>query len=89
MTQSDLQRVADSLERAAEATKQETAQERLRKQSTQFRNLAESDAGADHGKLARHEHILTEIAEDAPETGDYIDEALGAIRAYRETIEGV
>lgn len=89
MTQSDLQRVADSLEEAAKATKQETARERLQKQSSQFSNLADSKAGADHGKLARHEHILTEIAEDAPETSDYIDDALGAIRAYRETIEGV
>lgn len=89
MTQRDLQHAAETLERAAEATNQETARERLRNQSTQFNKLAESDAGADHGKLARHEHILTEIAEDAPESADYIDDALESIRAYRETIEGV
>lgn len=89
MTQSDLQNAAESLAEAATATKEETARERLRNQSDQFSTLAKSDSGADHGKLARHEHILTEIAEDAPEAADLIDDALESIRAYRETIEGV
>ena len=89
MTQSDLEHAADALKRAAEATKQESPRERLQKQSIQFKKLADGESGADHGKLARHEHILTDIAEDAPEAAEYIDEALVSIRAYRETIEGV
>ncbi len=89
MTQSDLQHAAEKLEEAAAATKQETARERLRNQSNQFSKLANSDAGADHGKLARHEHILTELAGDAPEAATHINEALESIRAYRATIDGV
>lgn len=89
MAKNELQSAADSLQQAAEAAQKNDARERLREQSDQFSALADAASGPDHGKLARHEYILTEIADEAPDAADHIETALESIRAYRETIEGV
>lgn len=84
----ELQNAANALSRAADTADGE-AQKRLQDQASEFESLANAERGPDHGKLARHEHILTDIAAEHQETAGDIDDALEAIRAYRETIEGV
>lgn len=52
--------------------------------------LAERDHGADHGRLARIEYTLRELQDGADEgVSDGIDDALGHIKAFRKTVEGV
>lgn len=90
MTRDELRTAAESLNGAAEAAGDGEARDRLREQSTQFDSLADADRGPDHGTIARHEHILTELAADeGGETAEHIEAALESIRAYRETVEGV
>ncbi len=89
MSRDELQQVAATVERAADRTDSTEVRERLQAQSAEFDDLATADRGPDHGKLARHEHILSEIAEESPDVADDIEDALEAIHAYRETIEGV
>jgi hypothetical protein len=89
MTQTELQNVANSLNDAADATGEDEACERLQEQAATFESLANTDQTPDHGQLARHEHVLSEIAEDEADAAEHIETALESIRAYRETIEGV
>lgn len=89
MTRNELQNTASSLRQAADAAVAEAARERLLNQASQFESLAEAQRGPDHGRLARHEHILTEIAEEEADAADEIETALESIRAYRATVEGV
>ncbi len=89
MTHDNLIEAAETLNAAANAATDD-ARERLESQAAEFETLAEADRGPDHGKLARHEHILTDIADDEGEAvADHIEDALNSIRAYRETVEGV
>ncbi|WP_265109584.1 DUF7553 family protein [Halosolutus halophilus] len=89
MTRENLAKAADSLRTAADAATADV-RDRLEDQASQFETLADADRGPDHGKLARHEHILTEIAdEEDGDVADHVDAALDSIRAYRETVEGV
>ncbi|WP_254521964.1 DUF7553 family protein [Natrinema caseinilyticum] len=90
MTRDELENAAESIERAADEASDETATDRLRNQSEQFAAYATADRGPDHGQLARHEHILNEIADE--ESGDVasnLEDALESISAFRETVEGV
>ena len=89
MARDELQQAADSLHHAAEVVQNDEARERLQNQADQFESLATAERGPDHGKLARHEHILTEIAEAETAAAEQIEAALDSIRAYRETVEGV
>lgn len=65
--------------------------DRLAYQADQLESLAARDRGPDHGRLARHQQALRDIAADA--TDDAVVEAVSRandrIDAYRETIEGV
>ena len=89
MTREELQSAARHLEEASEQASPE-ARERLADQSAQFERHATADRGPDHGRLARHESILAEIAEaEGGSVADHVESALAEIRAYRETIEGV
>ncbi|WP_408959881.1 hypothetical protein [Natrinema sp. 74] len=90
MARDELEDAAESIERAADAAADEEAAERLRNQAAKFADYADADRGPDHGQLARHEHILTDIADD--ESGDVasnLEDALESISAFRETVEGV
>lgn len=89
MTREELEAAAESLRRAAEAAREDESRERLQNQAEKFDAHAEADRGPDHGRLAHHEHVLTEIAEDESEAAEHIESALESIRAYRETVEGV
>jgi len=87
MAHEQLERASDTLHSAADLATGDAA-ERLTTQANQFEELAET--GADHGRLARHENALREIKSSASdEVVEKIDEAMSAITAYRETIEGV
>ncbi|AEH35985.1 DUF7553 family protein [Halopiger xanaduensis] len=90
MSREHLADAAESLQTAADATSNDDARERLENQSSEFEDLANADRGPDHGKLARHEHILTDIAdEEGGEVAEHVEEALESIRAFRSTVDGV
>lgn len=89
MTRGELVEAAEALRRAAERAESEQGRDRLQDQADQFERLAEADRGPDHGRLARHEHILTEIADEDDGAAADIEAALESIRAYRQTVEGV
>jgi len=87
MAHDQLERASEELRAAAELATGEAA-DRLSSQADTVEKLAAT--GADHGRLARHENALREIKADADEAVvDHIDEAMSAITAYRETIDGV
>jgi len=53
-------------------------------------NLAEREPGPDHGRLARIEYTLRELKAGADEgVVGAVDDALGHIKEYRKTVEGV
>jgi hypothetical protein len=89
MTREELRNAADSLRTAADAVGAADARERLESQAEKLDRHAEADRGPDHGQLAHHDHVLSEIADDEPDAADHIEAALDSIRAYRETVEGV
>ncbi|MFP8953361.1 hypothetical protein ACLI4Z_10360 [Natrialbaceae archaeon A-arb3/5] len=90
MTREDLTAAAESLRTAAGDASTDETRERLESQATQFSDLADADRGPDHGKLARHEHILAEIAdEEGGAVANHVADALESIQSFRETLEGV
>ncbi|WP_126663820.1 DUF7553 family protein [Haloterrigena salifodinae] len=90
MARENLEDAAATLRDAADATSDDETRERLENQADEFATLAEADRGPDHGKLARHEHILSDIAdEEGGEVADQVADALESVRAFRETVEGV
>lgn len=91
MTTEPLGTAARSLREAQEAADDDAVTQRLDQQADQFERMADDDGGVDHGRLARHEHILAEISDDQGEgaVADHVGEALAAITSYRETLEGV
>jgi hypothetical protein len=87
MSRDNLRRASEELRAAADLTDGDE-RNRLDRQADQLADLA--DTGADHGRLARHENALRELAAaTGPDAGERIDAAMAAIRAYRETVEGV
>jgi hypothetical protein len=90
MTRENLATASDRLEAAAEATTDDDAAERLRDLAGQLATFADRDRGPDHGRLARIENALGDLAETvgADATAE-IEAAHGDVIAFRETIEGV
>lgn len=90
MSRPELEEAAAAAHRAAERADSETVAERLEKQASQFEDLSTADRGPDHGRLAKHEHVLTEIIEENPDdVAEPVEDALESVRAYRETVDGV
>ncbi|MBZ6495361.1 DUF7553 family protein [Natrinema longum] len=90
MAREELENAAESIEDAAAAASDDEAQERLQNQAAKFEDYATADHGPDHGQLARHEHILNDIADDeGGDVADHLEDALGAITEFRSTLEGV
>ena len=89
MVRDELQSASEKLAEASAAADGEVA-ETLDDQSEQLERLATRDRGPDHGRLARHENVLGEIAEtNASEVADLVEAALADMRSYREGVEGV
>lgn len=90
MVRDDLKKASETLKEASKAANDDETRDRLHEQSDQFARHATADRGPDHGRLARHESILTGIADEAGGTvAEHIEDALEHIRSYRETVEGV
>jgi hypothetical protein len=89
MTRENLANASELLVSAANNADDDAA-ERLQSLSDQLDTLADRDRGPDHGRLARIEsgldEVQTEVSDDVATT---IEDALDAIHAFRETIEGV
>lgn len=89
MTRPQLQRASDELDAAADLAAGE-AKNRLEYQAEQLATLATRESETDHGRLARHTNALRELAAEADdEIAAHVEEAMEAITAYRETLDGV
>lgn len=82
-----LQEARDSLETARERASDEDA-DRLASIADQLENALEAGRTLDHGKLARLQNSLSEIAETMEDAGP-IDAARDSLSRYREDVEGV
>jgi hypothetical protein len=81
--------LATASDRAASAA-DDADNDRLRDLADQLDSLAQGDRYADHGRLARIQAALDEVQADAgDDVAATIEEALDAIDAHRETLEGV
>ena len=90
MARDELETAAESIRQAADAASDDEARERLTNQAAKFENYADADRGPDHGQLARHEHVLNDIADDeGGAVASTLEDALESISAFRETVEGV
>lgn len=90
MTRENLAEASDRLEAAATATDDDDAAKRLRDLAGQLDALAERERGPDHGRLARIENALGDLAEAVGEEASAeIEAAHEAVVAFRETVEGV
>ena len=66
------------------------AADRLREQSDAVAALASRDRGPDHGRLARIEHVLTDVeAGLGDDAAAAVEHALAELREYRSGVEGV
>lgn len=85
----ELSDASDALRTATETTTGET-RERLFEQAEALADAATADEGPDHGKLARHLHVLREIESQVDETAaDHVARARDLLSSYREGVDGV
>ena len=90
MTREQLTTASDRLESAATETESDDASERLSELGRQLQTLATAERGPDHGRLARIQSALNELATgDATDVADTIEAADDAINEYRSDLEGV
>lgn len=90
MTREELATASDHLESAAAATDNTAASERLSELANQLANLAESEDGADHGRIARIQAAINEVKSDvSDDVAATMTDARDELSAYRETIDGV
>lgn len=88
MTHQELLDAAEVLRDAVAVAPDDGLADRLRDQADQLETLAGRDP--DHGRMARHESKLHDVADDGgAEVGDAVEEALSLVHQYRETVEGV
>lgn len=85
-----LRTAVSKLEAAAEAVEDGQTADRLADFADQLERLAADGRTADHGRLARILHVLSDVQDDAGEDAHTaIDQARAALRTYREGVEGV
>lgn len=90
MTRQELAAAAETLNEASDRASEADVKSGLDEQAAQMTRLADADRGPDHGRLARHERMLSNLADQTDqETAELIFAALADIRDYRSTIEGV
>ncbi|MFC4451606.1 DUF7553 family protein [Halorussus aquaticus] len=86
----ELREAAERLDSAREASSDDETGERLESLAERLRTMADSERGPDHGTLARLEHNLQDVQSALDdEQAETVQSALGDVRAYRETVEGV
>lgn len=90
MTRQELATAAETLKKASDRATEADVKSGLDEQAAQMARLSDADRGPDHGRLARHERMLSNLADQTDqETAELISDALADIRDYRSTIEGV
>jgi hypothetical protein len=87
MTRENLADASDTLESAADETGDDDAAERLASLADQLDALATRETDPDHGRLARIENALHDLADS--DVGDSVESAHESVVAFRETVEGV
>jgi hypothetical protein len=89
MTREALETAASHLRTASDHATDEPG-DRLADLAGQLEDLATSDRGVDHGRLARVQNALVDLRETvgAP-AADAIDDADDAIDDFRQTLDGV
>jgi len=90
VTREELAAASNALQQAAIAVDDEDLEARIYDQSQQFAKLATAERGPDHGRLARHENALHELADlTSGEAREQIEAALEHAQTYREGVEGI
>lgn len=90
MTRDELATAGNRLESAADTATDADVADRLRDLAGQLDTLAERDQAPDHGRLARIELALDDVAEDADDDlAAEVDDAHEHVISFRETVEGV
>ncbi|MGZ0746516.1 DUF7553 family protein [Haloparvum sp. AD34] len=89
MSRPELEAASDALREAADVASPALADDLVEKAET-VADLATRNEGPDHGRLARLEHALRELAErGSADVADRVDRALDHVKEYRKTVEGV
>lgn len=90
MTREELETASEELRGAAENIADDDVRERTEAQAEELEELSTADSDPDHGRLARHLHILGEIREATNgDARDGVERAIDRVTKYRETVEGV
>lgn len=90
MSRDELTQAADLLHEASDELSDESLAERTSGVADQLERFANADRGPDHGRIARVENTLREIAADAEgDTERKVGEAHEHLSAYRSTVQGV
>ncbi|WP_435181699.1 DUF7553 family protein [Halorussus sp. AFM4] len=85
-----LRTAADDLDELAESVPDSDVADRLDGLADRLRSMADANRGPDHGSLDRLMHNLREVRGELDgEEAETVDAALGDVRDYRETVEGV
>lgn len=88
MSADELQHALDELRTARDLAEGE-AEERISKLVDSVSGAIDDGRTVDHGKLARMDRTLAEIAEDSSgETETAVQDARDALRSYREGVPG-
>lgn len=86
----ELRQAAERLDSTREDSSDDENRERLASLAERLRKMADAERGPDHGTLARLEHNLQDVQSSLDgEQAERVQSALGDVRAYRETVEGV
>jgi|GEM_PF-1518660 len=90
MPRPELREASDRLRQAAEQVGDPDAEARVYEQSRALAELATAEYGPDQGRLDRHRHALTEIADGLDgEPATLVAEAAALVQEYREGVGGV
>jgi hypothetical protein len=90
MTREELAAASELLESAAEDANSDAASKRLADLADQLDTLSTADRGPDHGRLARIQSALDDIAGgDGSDVAEAIEDADDQINEYRSGLEGV
>lgn len=74
---------------AVESVKDDETRARVRVQAEQLESLATRGRVPDHGRLARHQHVIQELKVEADEVADQLERVNELLVTVREGIEGV